>query len=738
MLVLKSILVVRQGSIFKNLSCKAIRMTDTKASKFVTRRGKIMKKAKWIFYAGMIIGLNLAVVFIAMAAYHHMGEMDSPNFLSAYPDKAGTKLDNCALCHRGGTYVSGGKPTTLGSCQWCHYKYGYDASGNIDDTLNQYGKDYRDHGRNTAAFGAIDFMDSDGDGYPNKAEVDATTYPGDGNDDPSKIPAPAAVYTKAQLEAMPQHTQFMLMNVTKSSGGDSYVEYSGVTIEELLNRADMLSSATGIRVYAPDGFSWTHPLLPPATPDLKKPQYHVIGTYPSSLFYYNAEADMALNPTYGWCDYSAPSCVGRSHDDPIVVQDGLRLLLGIKRDGVYLTPGVLTFDNKLDGEGPYRVVPPQVNPGFPDQASTSAYQGVIWPYDSNADHNAGAATRSTTIIKVDPLPSGTTDINILEAGWTYIDQAKLVVYGALAGSDSNGNGIPDSEEGIDPAADVDKDGIPDFQDPDTATLKSVNGSDFIGIHCSQGDLANVSAESAQLMKFPWSRPNDLPYSFAYGATKFDIAGLRAEQTVNVTLSFPKPIPKNSIYFIISNNGTQRQILFGSNDRDDMLTLTLTDGDRFVDLDGAANGIISFRGALAVPVPLPAALHVSFETEKFGQNLVYDEQIVILSAPYEIAGPAGLKLEIPGLSGFDFKLCQAPATGEFTIKGFMPSYGIPAQTGRFEIDVTPCTWGSGLPIAGKFYFNAGPFIGPATFKGKVWSKFDGYFIDGIIEAKSEVP
>lgn len=37
------------------------------------------------------------------AAYHHEGENDASRFLGAYPDKAGTKLDNCNLCHKGGS-----------------------------------------------------------------------------------------------------------------------------------------------------------------------------------------------------------------------------------------------------------------------------------------------------------------------------------------------------------------------------------------------------------------------------------------------------------------------------------------------------------------------------------------------------------------------------------------------------------------------------------------------------------
>jgi hypothetical protein len=360
------------------------------------------------------------------SAYYHMGEIDSGIFLSVYPDKAGTKLDSCNLCHSGGSYVSGGKTVSLGSCQWCHYKYGYDAHGNIDDTLNPYGMAYKKNGRNANAVKTIDDLDSDGDGYSNKVEIAATRFPGDANDTPAKVAAPYKVYTREQLEKMQQHIQFLLMNTTKS--GDFYAEYSGVALEKLLQDI-MLTSATGIKVFSPDGFSTYHPLYPDANPSF----YHVIGSYPNTTFYYNQQADVVTNPTCGWCSYSAPSVLGRNHGDPILNTNGLKLLLAIKRDGEYLAPGVLNLQNKLDGEGPFRVVPPQKTPSPPDQSSTAtqACKNVIWPYDANADHNAGYSSRTVTIIKVEPLPEGTTDIDTMEAGWDYVDEGKIIVYGAI-------------------------------------------------------------------------------------------------------------------------------------------------------------------------------------------------------------------------------------------------------------------------------------------------------------------
>ncbi len=381
-----------------------------------------MGKKSWL----MIVAVTAAMVApAAWGAYHHGGDTDSVVFATVYPHTQATKLDSCALCHTGGEYEQKpGKWVTLGSCQWCHYSYGYDGTGDIDATLNAYGRDFRDNGQDGAALLAIEGLDSDGDGYGNGDEIAAIRFPGDAGDDPAKVPAPYRVYSRHALETMPRHTQFMLMNTHKS--GDFYAQYSGVAMVDLLEDAGILPEAEGIRVFAPDGWSQYHPLDPDDDPLF----YHVYGAYPEATFYYDATADASLSET-GWCDYRALSCAGRSHGDEIQVDNGLQLLLAYDRDGEYLIDGELTEANKLDGEGPFRVVPPQKTPGPPDQSSYLPEPDYRWPFDENADHNAGFATRSATIIKVDPLPNGTTDIDTTEAGWSYVDQKKIVVYGAI-------------------------------------------------------------------------------------------------------------------------------------------------------------------------------------------------------------------------------------------------------------------------------------------------------------------
>jgi hypothetical protein len=95
------------------------------------------------------------------------------------------------------------------------------------------------------------------------------------------------------------------------------------------------------------------------------------------------------------------------------------------------------------GEGPFRAVPPQWRPGYPDRQATSATPAAEpWPYDKNelsTDHNAGFSARGVAAIRVDPLPTGTTEYDWrnsqTDAGWGLLNDQKIVIYGNLR----NGN-----------------------------------------------------------------------------------------------------------------------------------------------------------------------------------------------------------------------------------------------------------------------------------------------------------
>ena len=538
----------------------------------------------------------------AWGAYHHEGERDAAKFLDVYPEMKGTKLDHCALCHSGGEIVKRGKTIELGSCQWCHEHWGYHGEGGataLAETLNNYGTAYKDADRNVAAIETIKPLDSDGDGVSNHDDITQGVFPGNEKDKPGLKAAPYRIYTRAQLEAIGAHTQFLLMNTSRS--GDFYAEYTGVPMEDLLKDAGVLSSADSAIVFAPDGWSQHHPI--DYLDDSFNTNYHLSGRaaggvhqYPEATYQYNIQADKTQTPSVGWCDYSAPSCVGRNHGDTIVVDGGLKAILAYKREGVYLTPGVLNSDNKLDGEGPFRLVVPQKADGPPDQSSKSDAQGVHWPYNEDGvDHNAGACTRSTTIIKVEPLPDGITDIDILEAGWDYVDQNKIIVYGAIDDTDTNLNGILDSEEKAGGQGDMDGDGTPDYRDEDTAVYRHAKGDAVVKMNTSRGALKQVTPLSDDDPGLPTTgKPSK---GFPYGLADFHVTGLAAGASVTLTIVYPDALPADATFYKVVG-GTWKEIPFNALSGGRTIEVTLTDGDPSTDADGEVNGEIRDPGGIA--------------------------------------------------------------------------------------------------------------------------------------------
>jgi hypothetical protein len=241
-------------------------------------------------------------------------------------------------------------------------------------------------------------------------------------------------------------------------------------------------------------------------------------------------------------------------------------------------------------------VVPQKFVGEPDQSSKSNAQDVKWPYVEDLDHNAGSCSRSATIIKVEPLPEGSTDIDILEAGWNYVDQEKIIIYGAIDGTDSNGNGILDSEEKKGgETADFDGDGTPDYLDSDTANIRNSKGNQRIRIHAEKGSLVQVRClKDDDPSVSGTSKPT---LNFPYGVNSFQITGLSSGETVTVKLEFAENVPTNAKYYKIDSNGNWSEIPYGSNDGDKEITISLTDGDPMTDADGLQNGIIDDPGAL---------------------------------------------------------------------------------------------------------------------------------------------
>jgi hypothetical protein len=419
----------------------------------------------WKFFLVLLLTLWLPALTVpAWAAYSaHQNDQDVNNFLAVYPFAKSTKLDDCSLCHKGGCITSGGKTNYYGSCDYCHQVYKTKPPhGEIHDTLNSYGLAYKAKGGGQdedelkqAALKAIEGSNSDGDDkltdckgneIPNNdkssniEEIQALTFPGDARDYPGLVPAPAIGMNLERLLKLPSHSQFLFLNASNSR--DFYARYRGVKILDLLKHAGISKNATQITVFSPDGYSMVFPIdIPDPQTNPSTVQYDVMGPYPYGTYY------RGLN----FVDYSIiPGCI----DDGDRIPDKLYMLLAYMRDGDPLTTGKINPTTlKLDGEGPYRLVPPQKIAGSPDRGCKENPVGDGWDCDNNKNHNAGSSARTVAAIRVDPLPDGTTDFNWYEGGWDLVDRAKLVVYGAInprtypvsgkVSDSSSGKGISD-------------------------------------------------------------------------------------------------------------------------------------------------------------------------------------------------------------------------------------------------------------------------------------------------------
>ncbi len=359
----------------------------------------------------------------SLAAYSsHQNDQDINNFLSVYAFTRSSKLNDCSLCHPGGKITQGGKTSSYGSCDYCHLTYGIQPPyGQIP--LNAYGTDYKNAGRNQLAFHDIEAEDSDGDSYSNLDEIHALAFPGDKNDYPGLLPATTVVLTQKDIQKLPRHKQFLLYNAQKSQ--DFYATYEGPTVADLLEKVNIQPGATQITVFAPDGFSKAFPIDAPDPQIPPNFQYDVLGPYPQGIYY--AGLDFVAYPKHP------------IYPNGATIPDELEMILAYRRDGAFLTPGILQPDPNtpgrlvLNGEGPFRLVNPQKVAGAPDRPSTAPPPpvGDGFDYDSNKDHNAGSSVRSVTAIRVEPLPEGTTDFAWTEGGWNLVDQKKLVIYGAI-------------------------------------------------------------------------------------------------------------------------------------------------------------------------------------------------------------------------------------------------------------------------------------------------------------------
>lgn len=355
----------------------------------------------------------LLLVFLIILAPHgltaykaHDNDYDSEQFLLAYPDAQGSKLDNCYLCHTGGQV---GKKY-LNSCEYCHEVYGLKPPyGDSKQTLNAYGLAYLEAGRSQEACLLIGGLDSDGDGFTNEEEIRVGRLPGDKDDTPNTPEAPAVFYTREKLRSLPKTKQFMALDTAKS--GDYYTEYVGIDVWTLLKDAGIRKDATDITVFAADGYSMSFDLA-----DIKQ-------KYPQGQFW----------SKFPWIDFPANT----RYRDGDKLSGSLKYLIAFEREGIPLqTSKIVVADGRarLDGEGPYRFISPLHQPVVPDRSQWSIDRDdQPYPYNPNRPviRNADACIKSIVAIRVNTKDNKSFHYDWSGQAWKMIDNGELVIYGAI-------------------------------------------------------------------------------------------------------------------------------------------------------------------------------------------------------------------------------------------------------------------------------------------------------------------
>ncbi|MBN1834158.1 MAG: hypothetical protein JW896_18825 [Deltaproteobacteria bacterium] len=351
----------------------------------------------------------------------HETDLDANNFAGAYPSIIETRLDDCQTCHRAG--IEGTDTARVyNACGYCHLipfpEKGYltGVPENFMNTLNAYGRAYGQAGRTTAALREIENRDTDEDGYTNSQEIAALRYPGDATSKPGQPLTPFISMEWDSIVSLPPHEQSLLQNTNKQQF-DDYIRFYGVKVKEVLDAAGAdLEGATGITVFAPDGYSQDFSMR------------EVLHEFPRGIFYHVPDF---IDPEQRFV--TTPSPIPKGWEDGEEIPDPLWLMIAYSREGEFLPPAHYEADTgRLSGAGPYRMIAPQNRPGRPDRGSKSKRYNDRWDFDESLDHNAGKGVRGVCVIRVNPVPEGYEEYD-WRNGWSLVQDKKMIIYGHSIG-----------------------------------------------------------------------------------------------------------------------------------------------------------------------------------------------------------------------------------------------------------------------------------------------------------------
>ncbi|GBD12131.1 hypothetical protein HRbin24_00131 [bacterium HR24] len=136
--------------------------------------------------------------------------------------------------------------------------------------------------------------------------------------------------------------------------------------------------------------------------------------------------------------------------------------------------------------------------------------------------------------------------------------------------------------------------------PTAVTVPSPTGTGDLTFQVASG----ATPASFQVQPFTGTPPVPVPqgYSLPHGLYSLTAAGLPPGTGITVQVTLPAPAPVGTVWLKLMG-GSWVALPVGDDDGDNVITITLTDGDQ-VDADDAQNGVIADPGGPAIPQQQP--------------------------------------------------------------------------------------------------------------------------------------
>jgi len=211
------------------------------------------------------------------------------------------------------------------------------------------------------------------------------------------------------------------------------------------------------------------------------------------------------------------------------------------------------------------------------------YTASVTVFDTDGNQASDQVQIIVTSINTDSDQDGIPDSN---EGWSMKRDTDGDGTPDYMDIDSDNDGVPDSVELM---ADNDKNGVPDRLQDNVATLQDPVKGKNITLWIDQGSLSNVSTVLPDQVP---DVPKDV--EFPYGLVDYTIKNISPGATVNVYIILPENLPANTKWYFYNPN-TGQWIDYSNNvesltDGDNVVLVKIVDGGTG-DRTGAVDGVI---------------------------------------------------------------------------------------------------------------------------------------------------